>query len=376
MTSIQGGIGPLGKLSKLKLTALAVVICVAVGAGAYIYPKKVTSASNGEAPQVAMSSDTAPSNIAVESADSSTTVKVSTAKAKAVIDAGGPDTSLIQRLMPASEIRGIDKLDFGMGTYVWEIDMLADNANPQSNGFVYLSADGTKLLNGPMMDKRSRLMSLPSALEDSAPKASAVPTQLDSAPPMPISPEEARQMKAFNPQASLEAQAQKASYQREMFYSGISQLNYISTTKGANVVYVLFDPLCAACSKLYKQSTAISAAYDVEFRWIPIFINEKSYPVSALLQKIYNQDEAHGLETLDQLLTKQWKVDDHLTEIAGLTEADYEQVKPAGAVFLEIGRAVPGIGTPFVMFKNAAGKVEAFGGVPLATDWASLKKAG
>jgi hypothetical protein len=193
---------------------------------------------------------------------------------------------------------------------------------------------------------------------------------------MSVSEEEARQSQAFNPQPALEAQAQKASHQRDMFYSGISQLKYISTTKGANVVYVLFDPLCAACSKLYKQSNAISAAYDVEFRWIPIFINEKSYPVTALLQKINDQDKVHGLETLDQLLTKQWKVDDHLMEIAGLTEADYDQVKPAGAVFLEIGRAVPGIGTPFVMFKNAESKVEAFGGVPLATDWASLKKPG
>lgn len=374
MSTITDGKGHPGKRPLLKYTALALALVACVGGGNYFWKSFIKPQENQDAQETAISPDMAPS------VSDASGALVAAAPAAPAEKYNGPDTSLIKRLLPASEIRGIEKLDFGLGTYVWEIDMLADQANPQSSGFVYLSADGSKLLNGPMMDKRSKVMPLPNAADGAAEAAAPLPAPLPGMSHhtpeqvMPESSADANQEQAFNPQPALEAQAKKAAYQRDQFYAGISQLNYISTTQGSNVVYVLFDPLCAACGRLYKQSTAIAAAYDVEFRWIPIFLNEKSYPISALIQKIYNQDQAKGRETLDQILTKQWKAEDHLMEIAGLTEADYEQVKPGGSVFYEIGRAVPGIGTPFVMFKNSASKVEAFGGVPLATDWASLKK--
>ena len=376
MTSINDGKAQPGKRPKLQLTLLAVALIAGIGGGGAYLWKQSASARVLPAQEEVIAPDTAPS---ASDATDQPVVAAATATATATpaTKADGPDTSLIQRLMPTSEIRGAEKLDFGLGTYVWEIDMLADKANPQSSGFVYLSADGTKLLNGPMMDKRSRVMPMPTAAEGTEPFPAPLP-DLSHHTPEQVMPESAAdatsQEQAFNPQPALEAQAKKAAYQRDQFYAGISKLTYISTTQGANAVYVLFDPLCMACARLYKQSAAIAAAYDVEFRWIPIMISEKSYPISALLHKIQSQDQAKGRETLDQILTKQWKAEDHLMEIAGLTDADYEQVKPAGAVFLEIGRAVPGIGTPFVIFKNANDKVEAFGGVPLASDWASLKK--
>lgn len=357
----------------LTLTLLAVALIAGIGVcGAYLFkPSSSPRVLAGQEELKATESATSASEVTDQPNASASTLTTIASKGD------GPDTSLIQRLMPASEIRSAEKLDFGMGSYVWEIDMLADKANSQSSGFVYLSADGTKLLNGPLMDKRSRIMPLPIGAENSDPLPSPLP-DLSHHIPEQVIPEAAAdtasQEQAFNPQPAIEAQAKKAAYQREQFYAGISKLTYISTTQGANAVYVLFDPLCMACARLYKQSAAIAAAYDVEFRWIPIMISEKSYPISALLHKIQSQDQVKGRETLDQILTKQWKAEDHLMEIAGLTEADYEQVKPAGAVFLEIGRAVPGIGTPFVIFKNANNKVEAFGGVPLASDWSSLKK--
>jgi|GEM_PF-4577559 len=292
------------------------------------------------------------------------------------IHPSGADTSLILRLMPQSTVRGVEKLDFGLGTYVWEVDMLVDKDNPETSGFVYLSADGTKLLNGPLMDKRSRVMQTSaSAGMPQHSMASSMPAQMpgDLAPAAPSMAPGSTQADPFDPKPALEAQANKAEFQRKQFYAGISQLNYISTTQGSNIVYVLFDPLCHACQRLYKQQSAISAAYDVEFRWIPIFLDARSYQISALIQKIYNENQAQGLETLDQVLNKQWKAEDHHAEIAALTDADYEQVKPAAAVFYSIGEASPGMGTPFVTFKNSSGVIEAFGGVPLANDWASLK---
>lgn len=295
----------------------------------------------------------------------------STAASSAEQAGSQPDTSLIGRLMPQSSIRSVEKLDFGQGTFVWEVDMLVDKDKPETSGFAYLSADGTKLLRGPLMDKRSKVMNTP-------PPTIGSPSSVPTLPPSPPTPPVAATASTppqdfFDPQPALEAQARKASWQRRQFFSGISQLNYISTTKGSNVVYVLFDPLCHACEKLYKQHTAVAAAYDVEFRWIPVFLNEQSWAVSALLQKVYNEDAAKGLSLMDQMLSKQWKVDDHLVDIASLTDADKEQIVPAGGVFREIARAVPGIGTPFVTFKGADGQIQAFGGVPLANDWSALK---
>lgn len=374
MTLINDGKGQAGKRPKLKMTILAIALFVGIGGGAYFWEKS-TSARAIPVQDEVIAPDMAPSLPAPS--DSIVSADATASAENALVAAvHGPDTSLIQRLMPASEIRSVDKLDFGLGTYVWEIDMLANKANPQSSGFVYLSADGTKLLNGPLMDKRSRVMPLPYVGEGTGPSSTPLPDSSHQASEQitPVSSADANQENAFNPQPAIDAQAKKATYQRDQFYAGISHLNYISTTQGSNVVYVLFDPLCAHCGRLYKQSTAIASAYDVEFRWIPIFITEKSYPIAALIQKIHSENQSMGLEILDQVLTKQWKAEDHIMEIAGLTEADYEQVKPAGAVFYSITREVPGIGTPFVMFKNADNKVEAFGGVPLATDWASLKK--
>lgn len=277
------------------------------------------------------------------------------------------DMSLIHRLLPNSLIRNPERLDMGQGTWIWEIDMLADKDDPSSGGFVYLSADGTKLLNGPLMDKRSRIgmsapVRAPSSAHTNAPVATIHGARPSSAEVEPKTGEDA-----------MKDQAIKASKQRDMFMSGIEQLPYISTTKGGNPVYVMFDPLCSACAKLYKQHQAVSDAYNVEFRWIPIFNNEKSYPLSALLRKTYDQDHGKGVEMLKAMLSKTWKTDDHIQEISQLTDGDYGLIKPAAQVYMSINEVMPGVGTPYVMFRNASGNAEAFSGVPLSTDWISLK---
>jgi hypothetical protein len=295
-----------------------------------------------------------------------------------------PDTALISRLLPDAEIRGIDKLDMGLGTYVWEIDMLADRTNPDTGGFVYLSADGQKLLNGPLMDKRSRVITTASH------PAGAIDPRMSTArppivPPLPLSSPSATNIQAPpeiqksaaepGPSDAMIEQVKKAAAQRAAFYEGISKLPYISTTQGSHVVYVMFDPGCPACSKLFKQHRNIATAYDIEFRWIPIFNNEQTYPLSALIRKTFDKDNEKGKEMMSEMLTKTWKEDEHIGDIAALTAADYGLLKPAAAVFYAIAQAMPGVGTPFVMFKNADGQPDAFSGVPNISDWASLAKA-
>jgi len=277
------------------------------------------------------------------------------------------DMSLIHRLLPNSLIRNAERLDLGQDTWIWEIDMLADKDDPNTGGFVYLSADGTKLLNGPLMDKRSRIGLGGPARAPSPASTDAAISASSTARASSV------QADARTGEDAMKDQAIKANKQREMFMSGIEQLPYISTTTGGNPVYVMFDPLCSACAKLYKQHQAVSDAYNVEFRWIPIFNNEKSYPLSALLRKTYDQDHVKGVEMLKGMLSKTWKSDDHIQEISQLTEGDYGLIKPAAQVYMSINEVMPGVGTPYVMFRNATGNPEAFSGVPLSTDWISLK---
>ena len=281
------------------------------------------------------------------------------------------DTSLIKRLLPNATVRGVDKLDLGMNTWVWEVDMLADGNNPQTAGFVYLSADGSKLLNGPLMDKRSKI-----GLTPPPPQAPGSPAAASSAPaPRPaVSSAGQATSNDVNQQAEKEmaARVANATLQREAFLSGIEQLPYISNTQGSNPVYVMFDPLCSVCHRLYKQQESLVSAYGIDFRWIPVFNNEKSYPVAGLLRKTYDLDKAKGLEMLDDMMSGRWKPDDHHAEFAGLTEGDYGLLGPAAAVYMEITKAIKGTVTPVVIFRNARGEVEVFGGLPLATDWLSL----
>lgn len=342
-----------GNAGHVLLGAALTLLVVALGAGCYYWKSQQSAIA-----------ETQPA-----------AVKATTSSLSEASLAAAPNTSLIQRLLPNSQIRNIEKIDFGANTFLWEVDMLAEKGRPETAGFVYLSADGTKLLNGPLMDKRSKVgMDPPNAAapEQHAESMQAQPVDANaSLTTAGIDPQ--AQEAAFDPRPAIEAKQKEAAHQREVFFSAISELRFISTTKGAHVVYALFDPLCHACIKLYQQSNAVAKAYDVEFRWIPIFLDAKSRPLSALLQKIYNADPAKGIETMDQMLTKTWKAEDHILEISQLTDADYAQVDVNAAVFLQVAKAVPGIGTPFVMFKNGENSIDAYGGVPLATDWASLR---
>lgn len=282
------------------------------------------------------------------------------------------DTSLIKRLLPSARIRGVEKLDLGMNTWIWEVDMLADEGNPQTAGFVYLSADGSKLLNGPLMDKRSKIgLTPPPARAQAAPppSASSLPTPAAANVGQPA-PDELNQK--IN--RDMESRIATVRLQREAFLSGIEQLPYISNTQGSTPVYIMFDPLCSICHKLYKQQASLASAYDIDFRWIPVFNDEKSYPLAGLLRKTYDLDKAKGLAMFDDMMTGRWKSDEHHAEFAGLTDGDYGLLGPAAAVYLEANKVIPGKGTPLVFFRNAQGEVEIIGGLPLATDWLSLSK--
>ncbi|WP_153785235.1 hypothetical protein [Pseudomonas sp. EMN2] len=282
------------------------------------------------------------------------------------------DTSLIKRLLPSARIRGVEKLDLGMNTWIWEVDMLADESNPQTAGFVYLSADGSKLLNGPLMDKRSKIgLTPPSARAQAAPppSASSLPAPAAANIGQPA-PDELNQK--IN--RDMESRIATVRLQREAFLSGIEQLPYISNTQGSTPVYVMFDPLCSICHKLYKQQESLASAYDIDFRWIPVFNDEKSYPLAGLLRKTYDLDKAKGLAMFDDMMTGRWKSDEHHAEIASLTEGDYGQLGPAAAVYLEANKLIPGSGTPLVFFRSTQGEVVIIGGLPLATDWVALSK--
>lgn len=279
------------------------------------------------------------------------------------------ETALISRLIPDSEILNVDRLDMGKGTWMYEVDMRVVKGDDSTRGFVYLSADGTKILNGPLMDKRSKVMRVPKHADQNdlaGEQPVEEPSSQLQAPPQ-MAPTET------TTQPSVSAQASRVAAQREQFMRGVEQLPYISTTKGTHPVYVLFDPFCDKCHKLYEQHVSIATSLDAEFRWVPIFNNEKSYPVTVLLTKVYNADHAKGLQMMADLMQGNWKEEDHTPEIVALTKADEDLVKPAAAVFLAIGKQVPRIGTPFVMFRNASNESTLISGVPYTADWQAMR---
>lgn len=65
----------------------------------------------------------------------------------------------------------------------------------------------------------------------------------------------------------------------------------VGALMGANTVYVLFDPQCPHCGRLWEQSLPLHKK--VKFVWIPVaFINAKSAPQGAALLTAANPVEA------------------------------------------------------------------------------------
>ncbi|HCL3282172.1 TPA: hypothetical protein N2A29_006235, partial [Pseudomonas aeruginosa] len=65
--------------------------------------------------------------------------------------------TLLGRLFPESNLINFEPLKLAEGSCLLEVDMEAVKGRKDTRGFVYVLPDGERFLNGPLMDKRSKL---------------------------------------------------------------------------------------------------------------------------------------------------------------------------------------------------------------------------
>lgn len=289
---------------------------------------------------------------------------------------------LLLRLFPAAKFISAEPLSSGNSkSCLLEVEMLADASNPHTKGFVYVLPDGERFLNGPLMDKRSRVGTSPlsgdiqQALKE---QQKALQSALDS-------PAKARKSNETTPEDALSTQladsfptptraeeVPTSEQLRERLLEKLKTLPALNTGEGQAPVYVLYDPLCPHCKSLYKQSEELAAKHGITFHWIPMFLNEGSWAMSALVLKELNGDRDNAHSLFDRMMTGQWSATEAEAAVRSLSEEDFALAKPATGVFVELARANSRIGTPLVVFESVGGGIDVISGLPKEDDWKNL----
>lgn len=304
--------------------------------------------------------------------------------------------ALIKRLLPAAKILSAEPfpLDAEKTTCLLEVEMLADAENDNTRGFVYVLPDGKHFLNGPLMDKRSRIGLTPeedkvlgdlkaeqaavtekllSMVNQNARAAEAADTQ-PPAKPKSNEPDYYNQIQGAFADIQSTDQLPTPAELRKHLKDKMATLPSLTQGTGSKAVYVMLDPQCIQCKKLHAQYAELSKQHDIQFHWIPVFLNETSWGLSALLLKTQQESPEKAVALLDKIMATGKAIAD--PEIANglqqLTESDYAAVKPSTGILYEIAKANPKFGTPMVVFARKDGDTEVLGGLPVAEDWLSL----
>lgn len=311
-----------------------------------------------------------------------------TASSCAVVASQEQAETLLARLFPTASFLAFDELplDAMKTSCLLEVEMLAEDGKPDTRGFVYVLPDGMQFLNGPLMDKRSRVsisetpadISKAIAEQQQAIKNLFVPgaEQQQHLPPSPKSEVDeidySSQLATSFQTPTNPSQVPSVDDMRQRLVEKMTSLPGFTTGEGDKVVHVLVDPQCGYCRKLHEQSNELSAKHGIRFNWIPIFLNEGSWAMSALVLKALdkNPDQAAGL--LETMMLGQWGGAEAEAAVRGLTEEDYAAVKPAAGLFLELAKSNSRIGTPLVVFEKTAGGIEVISGLPTENDWQGL----
>lgn len=295
-------------------------------------------------------------------------------------------TKLLTKLMPESKLISFERLplDDKSDSCLLEVDMLANKDDEQTRGFVYVLPDGERFLNGPLMDRRSRLVissnaglspELKEAIQAQQATLKSVQDKLStlqqeaSLPSIPDAQNLALPA-AYAPNTQPDPEAhEKEQIAWRAFLEKVKALPSLQTQASGSDVYVMFDPLCSYCSLLYKQHEELSHNYGLRFHWIPMFLSDKGWAMSAHLLKTGRLSSQEGLELLDKMLKKTWKPADDAQALKSLTEEDYGYAKKASLEFYEQSKLDPQLGTPLVLFVTPSGDVKHIAGVPERTDW-------
>ncbi len=266
--------------------------------------------------------------------------------------------SLLSKMFPGLEIISAEPLpiDRNRSVCALEVDMYANAADKNTRGFVYVMPDGEHVLNGPLLDRRSRV-SVAAPIENTRKPAAPSPVAGNSLTPS---------SNAAQPQTHLSNQASAT----EQFFEEVRGLTSLqSGVAGGHPVYVLLDPLCRHCGDLFRDSNSIAEKYNIQFNWIPMYTTQEGWVMSALVNHIAKTDTAKALQLIQSIVDKSWSAAEFRAEIEGLTDAEYADTKRALMAYTKVSK-----GTPLVTFRVPSGGVEVINGKPFDQDWAVLLK--
>jgi hypothetical protein len=293
---------------------------------------------------------------------------------------------LLKRLFPNASFITAEHLalDNMKSVCLLEVEMQVEADKPETRGFVYVLPDGERFLNGPLMDKRSKVgtSSLPSevkqAFEEQEKRLKQI-YALGATPPASAQPATSQAPgigEATQPglagQPVTQQQIPTPAELREKLISKLQTLPSIPTPAEGKPVYVLLDPLCAHCKRLVKSSSDIALKYGVKFHWIPLFLNEGGWALSSHILKTNRESPYTALKTLEHVMSGEMTDQEVAAAMSGLTEADYAAPKDATAVFIELAKHNSRLGTPLVVFRKPDGGIEVISGMPHEQDWATI----
>lgn len=296
--------------------------------------------------------------------------------------------ALLKRLLPKMKvIDATSEYPLDAGVCLREVELFADAAQPASRGFVYVLPDGQHFLNGPLMDKRSKIGV--EAMDDVQAALQAQREQLqangllpkqDSAVPTPPRQQQSDNTRIVPRQPLAQTSPPPAAAptttapvdQREQLITDMEQLPAITEKAPGKQVNVLLDPNCPRCRELYAKRETLAQAYGIRFNWIPLYTREETWPIVALILKAQQSDPAQAAVLLDQAMTGKLAGIDHAEALKALTPDDYARAKKALLLYHQVSSSNPGLGTPLVTFRKPDTKVEVIAGLPIGEDWDQL----
>lgn len=262
--------------------------------------------------------------------------------------------TLMKRLFPESRILSTSPLQVAVSTScLLEVEMLTIANDPKSTGLVYILPDGDHFLNGPLMSKRSWVGSTPQSQPVQASESQTTNQAISNPVPMagkkPDSPAELRKNTLHRLQESP-----------------LFAFNY--NEKPTATASVLFDVDCPYCIQQYKEMEVAAKEHNINFQWIPVYLNERSWAAAALLMRETQKDPEAAKKLLDDIMNKKISDDVLAAQFKTLTESDFAKAKETNMIFAEIVRSSR-VGTPLTFVENGNGDVKVSSGKLELEEW-------
>lgn len=260
---------------------------------------------------------------------------------------------LMKRLFPQSEIITAEPLKLSVSTScLLEVEMMTDSNNENTKGTIYLLPDGDHFLNGPLMSKRSLLSDQAENPMTSA-QQSTPETNEALEPDLDIDPSEQLRRKTL----------------RQLQATPILKYNYSNQPEGT--ANVLFDAECPYCMKQYKEMEAAAKEHNINFNWIPVYLNERSWAAAALLIKETQTNPAAAKQLLDDMMNRKISDSELNKRYKTLNDSDYEKAKETNLIFADILKQA-NVGTPLTFVENKNGFVTVSSGKLDIDEWSIM----